>query len=423
MTGSGPGITAAVDVWVNARLAKFAQEPLNDLLGAPVAGAIIFADASPAWVQLAIATQDDVLRINAGVPAWTSSMALASLTNPTRGDVMIGNSTPNWSGLGIGAADRVFVSDGTDPSWATAIPLAAVPAHNLLSTQHGDTAASTRTRGDLIIATASAWDDLAIGSSGDLLRSDGTDIAWSSTIPTPGTLTVSTSNSGTAPHTHGITSSSNPGGAAAILATASDGGSQLLRLGIGIDPSVDNAIMMVDNAFIGLGSAAGRIEFDNQATDEINVLDAFFGINVTNPGVRLHVRDESSATSTAPTTQIHAHITTGTAADGFGQRILYKLETSTGGAQSAAFFDTVWSTAANATRKAYLRLGAFDAAGGREGLRISTDGSVAAISFYGDTVQTRQTISSARDNPEGALADLLTALDNLGLLTDSSTAS
>ena len=34
-----------------------------------------------------------------------------------------------------------------------------------------------------------------------------------------------------------------------------------------------------------------------------------------------------------------------------------------------------------------------------------------------------ETVSGARDTPEEALANLLTALDNLGLITDSTTAS
>lgn len=45
------------------------------------------------------------------------------------------------------------------------------------------------------------------------------------------------------------------------------------------------------------------------------------------------------------------------------------------------------------------------------------------LGFYAVTPVSRQTISSARNNPEGALADLLTALDALGLITDSSTVS
>lgn len=54
-----------------------------------------------------------------------------------------------------------------------------------------------------------------------------------------GTLTVSSSNSvSVADHTHAITSSANPGAAASILATDSSGYLQLVRLGIGVAPTV-----------------------------------------------------------------------------------------------------------------------------------------------------------------------------------------
>jgi hypothetical protein len=46
-------------------------------------------------------------------------------------------------------------------------------------------------------------------------------------LDTPGTLTVATGNASGAPHTHAITSSSNPGAAASILATDATGGLQI----------------------------------------------------------------------------------------------------------------------------------------------------------------------------------------------------
>ena len=49
-------------------------------------------------------------------------------------------------------------------------------------------------------------------------------------LTTPGTLTISTSNSSSGNHTHAITSSSNPGAAASILATDSGGAVSLVGL-------------------------------------------------------------------------------------------------------------------------------------------------------------------------------------------------
>lgn len=56
-------------------------------------------------------------------------------------------------------------------------------------------------------------------------------------LTTPGTLTVSSTNSASGSHTHAITSSSNPGAVASILASNASGYLQLVRLGVGVTPS------------------------------------------------------------------------------------------------------------------------------------------------------------------------------------------
>ncbi|NBD36737.1 MAG: hypothetical protein GVY30_12175 [Chloroflexi bacterium] len=43
--------------------------------------------------------------------------------------------------------------------------------------------------------------------------------------------------------------------------------------------------------------------------------------------------------------------------------------------------------------------------------------------FYNKTPITKPTVSGARDDPEAALANLLSAIENLGLITDSTTAT
>lgn len=68
-----------------------------------------------------------------------------------------------------------FIYDATAQRWAVSVP---VGPHALLSSVHTDTVASTVTTGDLIIGTSSGWDDLAIGSSGTVLKSNGTTASW-----------------------------------------------------------------------------------------------------------------------------------------------------------------------------------------------------------------------------------------------------
>jgi len=81
----------------------------------------------------------------------------------------------------------------------------------------------------------------------------------------------------------------------------------------------------------------------------------------------------------------------------------------------------VWSLATDASRKGRLELFAYDAITAREGLRIQSDGSVAQIGFFGGTANSKQTVSGSRGG-NAALASLLTALANYGLIVDSSTA-
>lgn len=341
MAGETTGDRAIIE-WVNQRLAAVLLSATGVVIGGDVGavatGDIIYADSTPLWAVRTAGAQDTILTIDAGgVPVWTANVPLASLADPTRGDVMIGNATPVWSGLAIGAVNTVFVSDGTDPSWSATLPLAAVPAHDLLSAQHGDSVASSRTQGDIIIGTAVGWDDLAIGGSATYLRSDGTDPAWSAiltadlpALPTPGTLTVATANSGTAPHLHTITTSASPGGAASILASAADGGLQLIRFGVGVDPSVDGQIYIYENSSSiapklkieqdGAGDAAltwlltGSDQYsmgiDNSITGNPLVISAGadlntspvmtiesggdVGIGTTAPDVRLVVREDGS---------------------------------------------------------------------------------------------------------------------------------
>lgn len=48
------------------------------------------------------------------------------------------------------------------------------------------------------------------------------------------------------------------------------------------------SVKMADDGWIGLGAAKGRMEFDDQSTDEINFLDCRVGIGTSSPEVRLH---------------------------------------------------------------------------------------------------------------------------------------
>jgi hypothetical protein len=100
---------------------------------------------------------------------WTFAEAatfssLSPLT--TRGDVLISTSgTVTGTRLAVGASGRVLTSDGTDVSWD------AVGFSGL---------SPLTTRGDVLVSTSGTVTGtrLAVGADGRVLTSDGTDVAW-----------------------------------------------------------------------------------------------------------------------------------------------------------------------------------------------------------------------------------------------------
>src|SRR3989344_8248868 len=53
---------------------------------------------------------------------------------------------------------------------------------------------------------------------------------------------------------------------------------------LNIGANWDMGITLADNLLIGLGTSAGRIEFDDTTTDEVNILGANVGIGTSTPG-------------------------------------------------------------------------------------------------------------------------------------------
>jgi hypothetical protein len=189
-----------------------------------------------------------------------TGLPTAGLVAGTRGDILTAQTAGGvWTPLAKGAANAVLTGNGTDTAWSTY----------------------------LITGTAGGTTNFAVSNT-KTLTFTATD-SYNVTIPATGTAalgaataTVSSTNDATiASHTHAVTSSSNPGGAASLLASAADGGLQLLRFGLGTDPDTDNAMKVVSAAWIGLGSAAGRAIFTDAATDTITFSDCFIGIGTT----------------------------------------------------------------------------------------------------------------------------------------------
>lgn len=127
----------------------------------------------------------------------------------------------------------------------------------------------------------------------------------------------------------------------------------------------------------------------------------------------LHVRSASGSTSPLV---IDTSSSTATAA-----ALPFKANSSTTASRAVAVIDAVWATSTDASRKGRLVLSAADATANREGIRIESDGSNPLLGLFGATAVGKPTVTGSRGG-NAALASLLTALANLGAITDSTSA-
>lgn len=95
---------------------------------------------------------------------------------------------------------------------------------------------------------------------------------------------------------------------------------------------------------------------------------------------------------------------------------------STTATRNATRIRTEWADSTDATRAGRLTLAAYSVTTAQEGMRIEANAAGVRLSFYGNVAVARPAVTGSRADPEQALANLLTALANLGLVTNSTTA-
>jgi hypothetical protein len=107
-----------------------------------------------------------------GVPYFSSATAWASSTAPAAGQLMV------WGGAG--AAPTGVVSTTYQP----------------LDTELTELAGLSKTRGNLIRGGAAAWEVVALGATGGLLSSDGTDAVWLARVSASSAIDFASINDG-----------------------------------------------------------------------------------------------------------------------------------------------------------------------------------------------------------------------------------
>jgi hypothetical protein len=122
-------------------------------------------------------------------------------TPPARGSIISAQGlAPRWTELTIGDPDQILTSDGTDANWTDPAPPSVVPISlggtgQTTKAPAFDALSPASARGDLITRNASTNVPLPIGTNGQLLSSNGTDVFWMDP-PTPHNVPITTIASG-----------------------------------------------------------------------------------------------------------------------------------------------------------------------------------------------------------------------------------
>jgi len=156
-------------------------------------------------------------------------------------------------GITVNADDVALASSTAGAGLTFASGVLAVGAGLGITVNANDVALASSTAGAGLTYASGV---LAVGA-GLGLTVNANDVA----LTTPGTLTVATTNASTGSHTHAVTSSSNPGAAASILASTGSGGLTLKTLAVegnvditsGGDLTVGANILFVDVSQVSVG--------------------------------------------------------------------------------------------------------------------------------------------------------------------------
>jgi hypothetical protein len=135
------------------------------------------------------------------------------------------------------------------------------------------------------------------------------------------------------------------------------------------------------------------------------------------------VEDTNNATLSSNLLVQH-RLSSGTPAAGMGVAMTFAADTNVAVRNMAQIY-AQWANATDATRQGYIRLIAIDSVGGREGMRVTANGSNVQVGFFGSAGSTKLTISGVRSGTlaqlQSVVASMLAGLEAHGLWVDATT--
>ena len=152
-------------------------------------GAFFYASSANALAALTIGSAGKVVRSDGSIPAYSTFTIPDTFAT---GSFPYASSTNVLAALTIGSSGKMLRSTGTLPSWTSWTIDDAIAKGRILLTSALNTfgAGLAASRGDVLIGTSvPEWGALAVGAAGKVLRTDGTDIAYS-TFTIPNTFTT-----------------------------------------------------------------------------------------------------------------------------------------------------------------------------------------------------------------------------------------
>lgn len=195
-------LASGIPSWATPTVYQTVDASLTELSALSlVSGDVLYIDGSNEVQRLAKGSDGEVLTLASGIPSWAAVGAgsfqpldailtdLSGITFAT-GDVLYYDGA-NLTNLGVGTNGQVLKLSGGVPIWSTDLTGGGAGTNALLDgTVHSDTTAGTVLRGDLVTGqTASPlWTRLALGASGSLVASDGTDVVYQTLDATLATL-------------------------------------------------------------------------------------------------------------------------------------------------------------------------------------------------------------------------------------------